>query len=64
MNDKPNCDSCRFWEAHGLVSDVGECHRHAPHPMHRKELHYEVAFPLTSFLHWCGEHQAELNPAP
>ena len=52
------CDNCRFFEGLSATSDIGECRRHAPHPVPRTDdLHYDVAFPLTSFLHWCGEHQ-------
>jgi hypothetical protein len=55
-----NCNECRFWDELGATSDVGECRRHAPHPVPRTnglDLHHEVSFPITSFLHWCGEHQ-------
>lgn len=60
MDGKPNCENCRFWEEESKTSDVGECRRHAPRPAPRTEgmeLFFDVSFPLTSMVHWCGEHE-------
>ena len=54
------CDKCMYWEEFGATSDIGECHRHAPHPILRgpsMELNHDLSYPITSMVHWCGEFE-------
>jgi hypothetical protein len=65
MNDDPNisCSNCRFYFSRDGHAD-GECRKNAPRPavvnintgMHQ----YNVVFPKTNDLLWCGEF-AEYN---
>lgn len=48
-----NCRNCRFWDPQPLnVLNLGYCRHHAPVSSVNA-----VAFPTTTSIDWCGDHQ-------